>query len=165
MHQTARHAALRDRLAMQIRRYQREVDEFDQAAAEALGVNRTDLRCLDLLLDGPHSAKRLAERAHLSPAATSTVIDRLIRAGYVTRERDAADRRAVSVRPTATFGERVREIFGPYAEQAAGSLEEFTADEIAVLIRFFEQAARRHNEHRKNMAATDRPRPTPDWRP
>ncbi|MCW3044572.1 MAG: hypothetical protein JWL57_2730, partial [Actinobacteria bacterium] len=40
-------------LTAAIRRYQRETDALDQALADRLGLNRTDLRCVDLLLEQP----------------------------------------------------------------------------------------------------------------
>ena len=47
--------------------YQRSADALDDAVAR-LGLNRTDLRCLDWLADGPKSAGQLAEATGLSSA-------------------------------------------------------------------------------------------------
>jgi DNA-binding MarR family transcriptional regulator len=58
-----------------------------------------DLDCLDVIdLDGPLSPSALARRAGLHPATMTGVLDRLERGGWVTRERDPDDRRAVRVR-------------------------------------------------------------------
>ncbi|TQM01679.1 MarR family winged helix-turn-helix transcriptional regulator [Pseudonocardia kunmingensis] len=65
------------------------------AVASRYGVNRNDLRCLEILeREGPMTAGGLAAASHLSPAAITKVVDRLDRAGYVTRHPDAEDRRA-----------------------------------------------------------------------
>ena len=58
-----------------------------------------DLDCLDVIdLDGPLSPSALARRAGLHPATVTGILDRLERGGWVTRERDPDDRRAVRVR-------------------------------------------------------------------
>ncbi|MDQ6674290.1 MAG: MarR family transcriptional regulator [Chloroflexota bacterium] len=58
-----------------------------------------DLDCLDLIAsDGPLSPSVLARRAGLHPATITGILDRLERGGWVARERDPSDRRAVVVR-------------------------------------------------------------------
>ena len=43
-----------DELIDEVRRSQTATDRFDQAVADALGLNRTDMRCLDVLeREGP----------------------------------------------------------------------------------------------------------------
>src|SRR6267378_523982 len=64
-----------------------------------LGLNDVDLDCLDLIArHGPLSPSALAQRAGLHPATVTGILDRLERGGWIARERDAADRRAVVVR-------------------------------------------------------------------
>ena len=64
-----------------------------------LDLKDTDLQCLDLLdVQGPLSPSMLAKRAGLHPATMTGVIDRLERDGWITRERDPADRRGVLLR-------------------------------------------------------------------
>src|SRR3984957_14223394 len=58
-----------------------------------------DLDCLDLInRSGPLSPSTLARRAGLHPATMTGIIDRLQRGGWVARDRDPSDRRAVLVR-------------------------------------------------------------------
>src|SRR5438046_3864771 len=64
-----------------------------------LELNDVDLDCLDLITrHGPLSASALAQRAALHPATITGILDRLERGGWVARERDPSDRRAVLVR-------------------------------------------------------------------
>ena len=96
------------------RRYQQGTDALDQAASELLGINRTDARCVDvILLRGRITAGELAQAAGLSPGAATTAIDRLERAGYARRARDPEDRRRVIVEPTDLIAKRSEEIYGP----------------------------------------------------
>jgi|SRR5215469_1704981 len=69
-------------------------------AAEALGLAPTDLVGMCLLqLHGPATPGWLAEMTGLSTGAVTGVVDRLERAGYVTRAPDPHDRRRVIVAP------------------------------------------------------------------
>jgi DNA-binding MarR family transcriptional regulator len=64
-----------------------------------LGLNDVDLDCLDLVSRfGPLSPSALAQRAGLHPATMTGILDRLERGGWVARDRDPSDRRAVVVR-------------------------------------------------------------------
>ena len=69
-------------------------------AAEAVGLNPSDLGCLCLLLlHGPSPAGRLAELTNLTTGAVTGVIDRLERAGFAQRVVEPTDRRKVIVVP------------------------------------------------------------------
>src|SRR6185312_11752108 len=58
-----------------------------------------DIDCLDLIArHGPLSPTALARRAGLHPATMTGILDRLERGGWVARDRDPADRRAVVIR-------------------------------------------------------------------
>ncbi|MFI9595483.1 MarR family winged helix-turn-helix transcriptional regulator [Nonomuraea sp. NPDC052265] len=128
-------------VAVRMRTLQQSFDAFDEAAAAALGLNRTDLRCLDLILaQEPMSAGELTTAAKLSPAATTTAIDRLERAGYVTRSRHAANRRRVLVTATEAARTAENEVYGPVGEAGMLALRRYDEQQIAVIIDFLETA-------------------------
>ncbi len=80
-----------------------------------------DFDCLEIVnRQGPLSPSALARRAGLHPATMTGVLDRLERAGWVVRERDPADRRAVAVRAVR---ERAAEVYRLYAGMN-GSMDE-----------------------------------------
>jgi DNA-binding MarR family transcriptional regulator len=88
-------------------------DAFDNLAAQRLGVNETDLHCLNIIQNsGGVTAGELATEAGLTTGAVTGVIDRLERAGFVRRDRDTTDRRKVLVTPVpeamAALGEHYR---------------------------------------------------------
>jgi DNA-binding MarR family transcriptional regulator len=75
-----------DELLDEVRRSQNATDRFDQAVADALGLNRTDMRCLDVLhREGAVTAGRLAEMTGLTTGAMTVALDRLERSGYARR--------------------------------------------------------------------------------
>jgi DNA-binding MarR family transcriptional regulator len=128
-------------IGTQLRLLQQSFDAFDEAVATRLGINRTDLRCLDVLLGGgPLPAGGISEALTLSPAATTTVIDRLERAGYVTRTRDAGNRRRVLV--TATEAARAVEaaVFRPVGQAGARALDRYDEEQLAVILDFLRTA-------------------------
>ena len=73
------------------------LDGFDEAAGRALGLGRSDLRALNLLEHGPLSAGELGVRLGLTSGSVTVLVDRLIKAGFVTRQPGATDRRIVHV--------------------------------------------------------------------
>ena len=90
-----------------------------EAAAVSLGLNPTDLRCLALIAgEGNPTPTRLAEVSGLTSGAITGVMDRLEKAGYLTRATDAKDRRRTTLELNAG---RMRELalaFGPAAGAA-----------------------------------------------
>ena len=78
-----------------------------------LELKDVDIDCLDIIArHGPLSPTVLARRAGLHPATMTGILDRLERGGWVVRERDSSDRRAVVIRPRS---ERAPELLGLYA--------------------------------------------------
>ena len=126
--------ALIEELFLEIRRYQNAQDEFDDAASERLGINRTDLRCMDILdLNGQMTAGQLAAESGLSTGAVTTVLDRLEQVGYLRRVRDTVDRRRVLVELTPKAQQRGAEIWGPIAAEAGDDLVRYSDNELLFL--------------------------------
>jgi DNA-binding MarR family transcriptional regulator len=124
------------------RHYQQATDALDQAASELLGINRTDARCVDIVLQrGRVSAGELATAAGLSPGAATTALDRLERAGYARRLRDPDDRRRVLVEPTERIVELAEEVYGPLRDGGAKLIELYSDSELETITAFFEAAA------------------------
>jgi DNA-binding MarR family transcriptional regulator len=118
-------------------------DAMDQAAAEFLGIHRTDGRLLDILqMDGRMSAGELARAGHLSPAALTAALDRLERAGYVRRLRDEQDRRRVFVEITDRANELTWRLYGPLAAAGEELFESVTDEQLTVMRDIMREAAR-----------------------
>ena len=124
------------------RRYQQGTDALDQAASELLGINRTDARCIDIVLQaGRLTAGELAIAAGLSPGAATTAIDRLERAGFARRVRDPEDRRRVIVEPTDRVAELAEEVYGPLRDGGADLMARFSETQLTAITKFLEGAA------------------------
>jgi len=78
-----------------------------------LELRDVDLHCFDIIeAYGPLSPTARARRAGLHPATMTGILDRLERGGWIVRERDPSDRRAVLVR---AHRERYAELMRKYA--------------------------------------------------
>jgi DNA-binding MarR family transcriptional regulator len=109
-------------------------DVVDEAAAAAFGVNRTDLRIIGLIAAaGTLTAGGLATQAHLSPAATTTAIQRLTHAGHLTRRTATDDRRRAVVELTPEAAKRLEEIYAPIERAGRAILEDYTPEQLALV--------------------------------
>lgn len=96
-----------------IRQEQVSANAMDEAVVALLGINRTDGMCLDIIeRHGRITAGQLAAECGLTTGAITTLVDRLVRAGYVERVSDPNDRRKVMLVPTERSREIVQMIFG-----------------------------------------------------
>ena len=125
--------AIIDDLGRALQAYQRSTQAFDDEVGRALDLNPVDLRCLDWLTEGPMSASRLAEATGLSAAATTAMIDRLERKGFVRRRRHDSDRRQVLVEMTEEGQARTWELYGPLVAEGMPLLARFDAAELAAM--------------------------------
>jgi len=150
-----RKTELIDELIREYRAIGNQDDTFDSVAAERLGVSDTDLRCLNLIenADGI-TAGELARGAGLTPGAVTGVIDRLEKLAYARRVPDPADRRRVRVEVTQTFYRAAGQIWGPVAAEWHAALsEQFTNDDLELIIRFLRSTADVGREHLDRIGA------------
>ncbi|MBT2441678.1 MarR family transcriptional regulator [Streptomyces sp. ISL-36] len=133
---SVRRDGLMTQLYDESRRYMASYALFNQAVADHLRLHPTDVQCLNLLSlePGPVTIGRVAELTGLTTGSATRLVDRLERAGYVTRERDAEDRRRVLV---AAVPERMAELgaFWRRLNGAWGAMFDAYSDaEVALLI-------------------------------
>jgi len=123
-------------------------DAFDEVACQKLGINRTDLRCLNIVDNqGSMTAGRLAELSGLTTAAVTSVLDRLERAGYARRVRDQEDRRQVMVELTPLLAERAGPIWGPLGDGAMARMAQMSVEELQGVMGFFRLGIELNKRH------------------
>ena len=112
-----------------------------QDIAARLGVNSTDLECLGVIAEGePVTAGDLAKATGLTSGAITGVVDRLVRAGFASRERDAADRRKVFVRALPAGLARARPLFEPMRQRMEAALNAYSDAELEFLLHFLDRS-------------------------
>jgi len=114
-------------------------DDRDRALAEALGVNRTDLRCLDLIVrGGAQTATELGARLHLTRGSMTTLIDRLESAGYVQRHGDPDHGRRKLITPTRHLAEVLAPLLKPAIENGHARLAKYDETELRLILDFLQ---------------------------
>ena len=115
---------------------------YQEALAEHLGLNATDLRCFQLVIDEPGlTPGRLAEGSGLTTGAVTGVLDRLEKAGFVERRPDPSDRRSVTVFPSPARVREVRDAVEPLDKAMQALLVKHQATERSAIGIFLEAAA------------------------
>ncbi|MEU8914688.1 MarR family transcriptional regulator [Streptomyces nigrescens] len=112
------------------------------AGAEAVGLTASEWYALSqIALEGALTSGELSARTGLTTGATTRLIDRLERAGFVRRAADPADRRKVVIEPVTDSPDRIEDVVGPARRQIAEVLARYTPDQRAVLFDYFTHAA------------------------
>ena len=124
-----------------IRRFVGRVILFHSTVAARLGLNATDVNCLRLLEDEAMSAGELSDRIGLTGAATTALIDRLEKAGFVRRERSKEDRRRLTIHADGQKLQEVNALYGSQGDRMARLLVKYSAEEFAVIMDFLEQTS------------------------
>ena len=109
--------------------------------ATRVGINSTDLECLDLLqLNGPVTAGQMSARSGLTTGATTAMIDRLERAGYVRRRRDSGDRRVVVVEVLEHCGSHIAPLYQPIQKDLEKLHARYSNRELEIVVRYLTEA-------------------------
>lgn len=135
-------ATLAGAIAGQLRVMSTHAVVRSQLIANRLKINVTDLESLEVLArEGTMTAGRLAHRMGLTTGAITGLVDRLVRAGYVTRSPDAADRRKVLIELNMKV--LLREVLPLYAglsRSVSAYLDTLTVAQLRVLAEFLDTA-------------------------
>lgn len=133
---TAGHSLVNEVL-VQLRIQGADNDRFDNVVADRLGINHTDLTCVELVHRcGQLTAGQLATAAGLTSGGLTTVIDRLEAHGLLRRDRDPADRRRVVLRPTEQGRARVAPHFQGLVAASTEALAGYSDDELTLILDF-----------------------------
>ena len=120
-----------------------------QAAADRIGLNATDLNCLNILsFSRETTAGELARATGLTTASITGVVDRLEQAGFVRRERDPKDRRRVVIRLQLDKAlKEVAPVFLPMIRDWQEMATHYTDDELRLIVDFYGQMEQIVREH------------------
>ncbi len=112
----------------------RSLQRFHQRTVAAHGLTATSMAVLGALADADAvSHRELAGRVGVSPATLTPVIDALVGAGELVRDRGRADRRTVRLSITAAGRERLAAAAGAVATTLRSRVPQPAPDEQRVL--------------------------------
>jgi DNA-binding MarR family transcriptional regulator len=126
-------AALIDTLGRTVMRWQDATQKFDELVGQIYGLSASERLCLSFLWPGPQTASAIAREIRLTPAAVTTLVDRLEKRGFVWRKADPNDRRKVMVEAAEAAQRLTAEVYLPLGAAGARMLEKYTAAELAVV--------------------------------
>ena len=112
------------------------------AIARRLGLHATDEKVLRLLGENAVTAGELIGYTGLTGAAVTALVDRLEALGYVTRQRDGADRRKVTVGAVGAKAREIDRLYGGVSTAMAALLAKYDAAEFDVIIDFLTHTTR-----------------------
>ncbi|MEV5953523.1 MarR family transcriptional regulator [Streptomyces sp. NPDC051987] len=133
-----------------------------QELARRLGLSVTDLTCFAFVLEaGDHllTAGDLAARVHVTTGAVTGILNRLERAGYVTRRPDPADRRRVRVAAVPEAVNRVQAVYAGHYARLNELFADYTPDELATLTDWFTRATALAHDYLEKLNRNDSAEP------
>ena len=146
-------------LVDEVRRSQSATARFDQAVADALELNRTDMRCLDVLeREGSVTAGRLAQATGLTSGAMTVALDRLERAGYARRVRDDSDRRRVLVEITPHAVQEAGRFYSEHEALSERIYQRYSKKQLDLLLQFVREGREFNEGHAERVEQQNRKR-------
>lgn len=107
----------------QLRRVVRLNEEIGYQVRRIMGLKETDYDAMAILMREPMGPTELARALHITSAAATAVVDRLVRAGHAVREPHPDDRRRMIIRAVESSREKTMEhvypMMGMVEEQLA----------------------------------------------
>lgn len=136
------------------RRHSTSLILFHHAIAERMGLNPTDHKCLDLIIQrGPLTAGALADLVGLTTGTITAVLDRLERANFIRREADPHDRRKVLLVAVHERFEEGALLFADFLTGLQQILARYTDEELTAILDFMEQSVLLYEAEARNLRA------------
>lgn len=127
--------------------WQDAIQAFDEAVGNKLGLIIAEHRCLKALMDGAKTAGQLAVASGLTPAAATSMIDRLEKRGFLERQRDGTDRRKVLVAMTKPASDTLARFYEPLSAERTAMLARFSPADLSIIEKFIEGALALQQAH------------------
>ncbi|MBW4062053.1 MarR family transcriptional regulator [Candidatus Saccharibacteria bacterium] len=143
---------LRQQLAVAAREQGIRYTLFRNAIGKQLGLHTTDFEGLDLVFyRGVATPSELSQYTGLSSGSTTTMIDRLEKAGLVTRTNNPHDRRGTHVSVTTSARIAVGPLFTSARVAQNELIASYSKDELVVLNDYFTRSAAMFEQERTKV--------------
>lgn len=128
-------------LLILLQQFTMETDRFINGLSAKHHLHRTDLSALGSVMTALRRGEaatpgKLGKELNLSSPATTALIDRLDRAGHITRKRSETDRRQVNLEVTPLARETGRDLFGPLNTHLGEVVASYSDEEKELITRF-----------------------------
>ncbi|MGH3429335.1 MAG: MarR family winged helix-turn-helix transcriptional regulator [Mycobacteriales bacterium] len=127
---------------------------FNQSVADYLSMHPTDLQCLSLLSADPRprTTGEIAELTGLTNGSATRLVDRLERAGYVTRQRDESDKRKAIIQLRLEGLDQLRRVWGQLSTSWDALFEDYTEAELELLVRHMHRVTELGKQQRARLS-------------
>ncbi|MGI0131433.1 MAG: MarR family winged helix-turn-helix transcriptional regulator [Thermoplasmata archaeon] len=113
---------------------------FNARVAVELDLNATDLQCLHLLtLQDSATPTAVARWTGLTSGGVTVALDRLEKAGYVTRHPNPEDRRSTILRPVVARLRLLQTIYRSHGERLQTVLSGYSEQRLRQVLKFLEE--------------------------
>lgn len=132
-------AELVQRLGTLIVRWQEATQRYDEEVGAIFQLGPAERLCLSFLTSGPQTASAIARATRLTPAAVTSLVDRLEARGYVRRKPDPLDRRKVLVEAAEASFALIEKAYAPLAAAGAEVLSKRSLEQLHLLTEVIEE--------------------------
>ena len=138
-------ASTHNRLLQLLQDFGQASDRYVESTGGHYGTHRTDKNGLTLIMKYQRagtlpSPRDLSRELQLSSPATTAMLDRLDRLGYITRRRSEQDRRSVHIALTDKAMTGAREMFRPLGAMMTDLISSYDEQQIELLSDFMSRA-------------------------
>ena len=131
---------LKKRVLMAVRDYGVHLTLFRNAMSEWVGLNVTDMECLRLLfLKGVATPSELSRHTSLTSGATTAMLDRLEKAGFIVRRPNPDDRRGTLIVPTQSSSAKAASWFESARNAQEELISSYSESELEIIAGVFER--------------------------
>ena len=131
------------RTNMAARDYGIQMTLFRNIIFEKLGVNVTDMECLGFLFSKRIATPtELSKYTGLSSGATTAMLDRLEKGGFIERRPNPDDRRGTLIVLAKSGAEKVASWFAPVGKAQNALISNYSEKELQLISDFFERYAK-----------------------
>lgn len=140
----AQHRRLVRSVGASLAELQAAYDDRDDALARLLGVDRSGLRCLDLITRvGPQTSAQIARALHLTPGSVTALVDRMVHAGYAAREPHPTHGKKVLIIPTPRLVDAIQAPFAAHVADAEDDLAGYSLADLTLINTVLDTVRRR----------------------
>ena len=143
---------LKKRALNAVRDYGVHLTMFRNAMNEWAGINATDMECLRLLfLKGVSTPSELARHTGLTSGATTAMLDRLEKIGFIERQPNPDDRRGTLIGPAKSSAEKATSWFESARKAQDELISSYSENEIEIIVDVFERFTKLWDQEREKI--------------
>lgn len=126
---------------------------FRNAMRQKLGLTITDSECLAFLgIKGVATPKELAQHTGLSTGATTAMLDRMEKAGFIIRKPNPNDRRGALVEVNPSSIQKTKPLVADIQQAHRELLATYSKEELEVIADFLTKFTKNVQEHTKKLS-------------